>query len=141
MIEFIYEDDFRLSDEGAYIRWITEVIEKAGAEAGDITYTFANDRYVHKINVEYLNHDTLTDIISFDDTIGGIVSGDIFISVERVRDNAGDFGVSFADELDRVIIHGILHYLGLKDKTDEESRAMRAAEDDCLRLRSEFFKS
>lgn len=93
---------------------------------------FVDDDYLHKLNVEFLDHDTLTDIISFDYSVGNTINGDVFISVERVRDNARDFETRFQDELNRVIIHGILHYCGYKDKSAEEEKLMRGKEDDYL---------
>ena len=89
---------------------------------------FCDDDYLYKLNVEFLNHDTLTDIISFDYTVGNLIQGDIFISIERVKDNANDFNVSFEEELKRVMAHGVLHYCGYKDKTEEESLQMRTKE-------------
>lgn len=139
MIEFIYElDGFKLSDEEATKKWIAEVIDQHDCELGDLTYTFCDDEYLHKINVEYLDHDNYTDIISFDYSMDQIISGEIFLSVERVEDNAKDMDNSFIDELDRVIIHGILHYIGFKDKTSEEQVLMRKAEDNSLSLRAKI---
>ena len=99
---------------------------------------FCDDEYLHRLNVQYLNHDTLTDIISFDYSMGKTISGDIFISVERVEDNAKDFEVDFSTELHRVIIHGILHYCGFKDKTEDDSKLMRAKEDEALLILKEM---
>jgi rRNA maturation RNase YbeY len=90
---------------------------------------FCTDEYLHKINLQYLNHDTYTDIISFDYRVGKQLHGDIFISVDRVRENATKFEVDFNSELLRVLIHGILHFCGYKDKLDNEVNAMRAKED------------
>ena len=133
MIVFNYETDFTLNNEQTTSEWITACIENESFEAGEINYIFCDDDYLHKINVEFLEHDTLTDIISFDYTMGKLVSGDIFISVNRVEDNAKDFKVSFEEELHRVIIHGILHYMGYKDKSDEEKQLMRDKENSCLK--------
>ena len=96
----------------------------------EINYIFCDDDYLHQINVEYLNHDTLTDIITFDYTEDNVLSSDIFISIERVSDNANDFGVTFETELLRVMAHGILHLCGYKDKTEEDSQQMRKKEDE-----------
>ena len=128
MINFNYETDFNLKNETTTEKWILEAVDEEGFEVGEINYIFCNDEYLHKINVEFLQHDTLTDIISFDYTLGKLIGGDIFISIERVKDNAKDFNVSFEEELHRVLIHGILHYMGYKDKTDEEKQLMRAKE-------------
>lgn len=130
MISFNYETDFALENEATYEEWITTVIESENKQEGEINYIFCDDEYLHKINVEYLDHDTLTDIISFDYTVGNELHGDIFVSVERVRDNAADFKVSFEEEMKRVMIHGILHYCGYKDKSEKDELLMRAKEDE-----------
>jgi rRNA maturation RNase YbeY len=132
VITFNYETDFELYTEEKTSAWIQSVIESEEKKLGEINYIFCNDEYLHKINVEFLNHDDYTDIISFDYTMGKTINGDIYISVERVKENAQNFGVSFENELHRVIIHGVLHYLGWKDKTETEKKAMRNKENDCL---------
>lgn len=134
MISFNYESDFQLANEGFYEDWISRVIASENKEEGEISYIFCDDEYLHKINVEYLNHDDLTDIISFDYSEGNVLHGDIFISVERVQDNANDFKVSFEEELKRVIIHGVLHYCGYKDKTDADAALMRSKEEEKILL-------
>lgn len=128
MINFNYETDFELSSENIISKWIVDTINSEAHKLEEINYVFCNDDYLHKLNVEFLSHDTLTDIISFDYSIGKIIQGDIFISVERVKDNAIDFGVQFEDELHRVIIHGVLHYCGYKDKTEDDAKVMREKE-------------
>lgn len=130
MISFNYETDFELSNEQAYEDWIAEVIESEDKTEGEINYIFCDDEYLLQKNIEFLNHDTLTDIISFDYTMGKLISGDIFISVERVKDNAADYNVSFEEELKRVMVHGILHYCGYKDKSEEDSALMREKENE-----------
>ncbi|MGK4566523.1 rRNA maturation RNase YbeY [Flavobacterium sp. 3HN19-14] len=130
MISFNYETDFELGNEKAYSKWLSEVIISEKKEEGEINYVFCDDDYLHKINVEYLQHDTLTDIISFDYSVGNELHGDIFVSVERVKDNALDFNVSFAEELKRVLVHGILHYCGYKDKSELEEQFMRNKENE-----------
>src|SRR6476620_2231473 len=120
MIHFNYETDFSLADENRYADWISRVIQSENKKEGDINYIFCDDDYLHQINVEYLNHDDLTDIISFDYSVGNQLHGDIFISVERVKENAVIFDVSFEDELLRVMAHGILQDFGDKDKTDSD---------------------
>jgi rRNA maturation RNase YbeY len=132
MISFNYETDFKLLDESIMSDWISEVITLEGYKQDEINYVFCDDVYLHKLNLEFLNHDTLTDIISFDYSVGKIIQGDIFISIERIRDNAKDFKVSFEKELQRVIIHGILHYCGYKDKTDNDAILMRDKENHYL---------
>lgn len=132
MISYNYETQFSWTEEQRVSLWISEVIRSEGFELGDINYVFCDDDYLHQINVEFLKHDTLTDIISFDYSVGKILQGDIFISIERVKDNASDFNVSFLEELHRVMVHGILHYCGYKDKTEDEARLMRQKEDHYL---------
>ena len=132
MISFNYETNFSLSNEKELSNWIKDTIEQETHTLGEVNYIFCDDAYLHKLNVEFLNHDTLTDIISFDNTLGSLINGDIFISVERVTENARIFNCSFEDELHRVMIHGILHYLGYKDKTDSEKQEMRSKENECL---------
>ena len=136
-IEFFSEDiEFELENPEQVSEWIATVIEQHDQELSNLTYVFCSDDYLHEINLEYLDHDTLTDIITFNNADEeGIIEGDIFISVDRVRDNAHDHGTSFTDELHRVIIHGVLHLLGFKDKTEEEETLMRKEEDSSLSLR------
>ena len=130
MISFNYETDFELENEAQYEDWISRIIESEGFDEGEINYIFCDDDYLHKINVEYLDHDTLTDIISFDYTVGNLIQGDIFVSVERVKDNANDFNVSFGEELKRVLSHGVLHYCGYKDKSPKDEALMRSKEEE-----------
>ena len=133
MINFNYETDFSLKNEDAISSWILNMISKEAYKLEEINYVFCDDAYLHKLNVEFLNHDTLTDIISFDYSIGKLIQGDIFISIERVKDNAKDFSVSLEEELNRVIIHGVLHYCGYKDKTDADAKVMRDKENHYLK--------
>jgi probable rRNA maturation factor len=132
MITYNYETSFELKSESLLEYWIDNVVSEEGFCIGEINYIFCDDEYLHKLNVEFLQHDTLTDIISFDNTLGNLISGDIYISIERVTDNAKDFNVSFLDELHRVMIHGVLHYMGYKDKSEEEKIKMRNAENMAL---------
>jgi probable rRNA maturation factor len=132
MIVFNYETPFELLNEIQTQEWIQKVVADNGFEIGEINYVFCDDNYLHKLNVEFLNHDTLTDIISFDNTLGKLISGDIFVSIERVEENAKDFKVSFENELHRVMIHGVLHYMGYKDKSDDDKIKMRNAENQAL---------
>ena len=133
MIFYNYETDFNISDEEKTSLWIQACVENEAHELGEINYVFCDDYYLHKINVEFLQHDTLTDIISFDYTMGKLVGGDIFISTQRVEENAKEFKIPFKEELHRVIIHGVLHYMGYKDKTDSEKQLMRDKENSCLK--------
>lgn len=132
MITFNYETDFTLSNEQKTTTWIQSIIEGDGFKLGEINYVFCDDDYLYKINVEFLNHDTYTDIISFDYSMGKTIFGEIYISVDRVKENALNFNVTFEEELHRVIIHGVLHYLGNQDITDEEKTEMRNKENTCL---------
>ena len=134
MINFNYETDFTLDNEEAIAAWLTNVITSENKKEGEINYIFCDDEYLHKINVEYLDHDTLTDIISFDYSMGNELHGDIFVSVERVKDNAKDFNVAFDEELKRVLVHGVLHYCGYKDKGEAEELLMRSKEDEKIAL-------
>ncbi|MBL7867697.1 MAG: rRNA maturation RNase YbeY [Flavobacterium lindanitolerans] len=134
MISFNYETEFELPNENEIEKWISEVIVSESKKEGDINYIFCDDEYLHDINVKYLDHDTLTDIISFDYSIGNELHGDIFVSVERVADNAKDFNVSFDEELKRVLAHGILHFAGYKDKSEEDELLMRSKEDEKIAM-------
>lgn len=134
MIQFNYETEFKLKNELEIQQWISSCIELYDFSEGELNYIFCDDEYLLKLNEEFLNHDTLTDIISFDYTLGKLISGDIFISVERVKENAQKFTQSYDNELNRVIIHGILHYFGFKDKSDSDKKNMRYEEDKCLKL-------
>lgn len=127
-------DSFCLEDEQRLIKWIKTIITSQGKKVGVISYLFCDDDYVLEANQSFLNHDTYTDIITFDYVEGDVVSGDIMISVDRVKENAAIFDVPFDRELHRVIIHGILHLLGQGDKTTFEAAQMRKREDDALEL-------
>jgi rRNA maturation RNase YbeY len=133
MISFNYETNFKLENEDFFEKWIQKIILNHHYEAGEINYIFCDDAYLLKLNIEFLEHDTLTDIISFDNTLGKLVGGDIFISIERVVDNANDFKVSFLEELQRVMIHGVLHYIGFSDKTPESQKEMTIQENNALK--------
>ena len=134
MISFNYETDFLLENENQYEAWISVVINSENFDEGEINYIFCDDEYLHKMNLDYLDHDTLTDIISFDYTVGNLIQGDIFISVERVRENAHDFNVSFEEELKRVVVHGVLHYCGYQDKSPKDQILMRLKEEEKMKM-------
>jgi len=134
MISYNSENTFQIQNDSLLSQWLEQVIVYEEKKIGEINFVFCDDDYLHKMNVEFLNHDTLTDIISFDYTVGKIIQGDIFISIERVTDNATDFKVNFEEELHRVMVHGILHYCGYKDKTEEDANMMRSKEDYYLNL-------
>lgn len=116
-------------------QWIEAVIQRREGQTGAINYIFCGDEYLHQMNVEFLDHDTLTDIITFPYESFPLVSGDLFISTERVLDNAADLKLSYQDELHRVLIHGVLHLCGQGDKTEEQAAEMRRLEDWALGLR------
>jgi len=135
MIIFNFETDFSLDKSDFIGNWVVNSIEKEDYKEGEINYIFCNDEYLLELNVKHLNHNELTDIISFDYTLGRLISGDIFISIDRVKENALKFKTSFNDELLRVMIHGVLHFCGYKDKAKEEKIIMRKKEDYYLSLR------
>jgi probable rRNA maturation factor len=134
MISFNYETEFELPNEDQISNWLSQVILSEKKKEGDINYIFCDDEYLLNLNEQYLDHDTLTDIISFDYTVGNELHGDIFISIERVRENAQDFNVTFDEELKRVLAHGILHYCGFKDKSEEDELLMRQKEDEKIKM-------
>lgn len=125
---------FKLDNPKEVTEWIINAIKKEGCETGEISYIFCSDEYLYKINLEYLNHDTYTDIITFNYCEEKQINSDIFISIDRIRENAETYNVTFLSELNRVIIHGILHLLGYNDKTELEQKEMRAKEDFYLSL-------
>ena len=134
MISFNYENDFELNNEEQFSNWISSVIVSEDKKEGEINYIFCDDEYLLGLNEQYLNHDTLTDIISFDYSVGKELHGDIFISTERVLENAAEFKVTFEEELKRVMVHGVLHYCGYKDKSEKDKREMRLKEDEKIKL-------
>lgn len=135
MISYASQNDFTLSNEEEISLWIQEVITKESLELGDLSFVFCSDDFLHEMNLEYLAHDTLTDIITFDYREGDVLSGEIYISTDRVEENAKEFSVSFEEELHRVMIHGVLHICGYDDLSDTEEKQMRAKEDWALALR------
>lgn len=134
MIEFFYEDAFRLDNEVGYIQWIGKVLESEGYGLGDLNYIFCDDDYLLEINKKYLDHDTLTDIITFDYTDSKVLSGDIFISIERVRENAAMLNIDFTNELVRVMAHGLLHLMGFNDKNETDIVIMRNKEEEKINM-------
>ena len=135
-ILFHSECDFTLSKQDARSRWIINSIINEGKRVGGVSFVFCTDEYLLEKNIQFLDHDTYTDIITFNYCEGDIISGDVFVSVERVTENANAFGMDFEDELDRVLIHGVLHLAGYQDKSKEEVNTMREKEDFYLSLRS-----
>lgn len=130
--EYIAESAFKPSVNHKI--WLQKVIRKEGRVPGDISYIFCDDEYMLIQNQAFLNHDTYTDIITFDDCFGDVVAGSILISLDRVKENADKFGKTFENELLRVVVHGTLHLCGYKDKTDDEAKVMRQKEDESLAL-------
>ena len=130
MINFFNEDiDFKLQQKNNYKSWLKKVAEKEGFKIKDLNYIFCSDVYLHKINVDYLDHDTFTDIITFDNSEDEItIEGDIFVSIERVRENSYTLKTVFDEELKRVIVHGLLHLCGYDDHSVEDKAEMRRLE-------------
>lgn len=136
-IQFSFQTNYPLKSRTKIKQWIKQVIEAKGKKTGNITYIFCDDEYLLEVNKQYLKHDYYTDVITFDYVENDLISGDIFISTDRVRENALAFGSSETEELHRVIIHGALHLLGLKDKSEKEASQMRQAENEALKLLKE----
>ncbi|MEZ0611046.1 rRNA maturation RNase YbeY [Fibrella sp. WM1] len=135
MIRFFTEDvDYKLPQKLAVKRWLMAQTKAEGHELGDLNYIFASDEYVLQVNRDYLQHDYYTDIITFDNRefADDPIEGDIYISVDRVADNAAQLGTSAEGEMRRVLAHGLLHLCGYGDKTDEDAATMRAKEDEWL---------
>lgn len=128
MIAFEYLKTEDITEINQNKKWLNQVISNEAKEEGDITYIFCDDDYLLEKNIRFLNHNTLTDVITFDYCEGNYVNGDIFISIERVKENSEVFKVDFLTELNRVMVHGLLHLLGYKDKTERESNLMRKKE-------------
>lgn len=134
MIEYHYETDFDLKNEQNYTDWITRIIKGEDASLNKIDFIFCTDIYLLELNKKYLKHDAFTDIITFDYSKQHYLSGDVFISIERVRDNAKGLNIVFNEELLRVMSHGVLHLLGFNDKSEAEVITMRAKEEEKIKL-------
>ena len=129
-ISFYNEDvNYRLLYKEKIRLWLLKVIKEEKKQAGNISFIFCSDEYLLEINLQYLSGDYLTDVITFDFTENNLISGDVFISVDRVKENAKLFQQKYYHEMLRVILHGILHLCGYKDKTDKEEKQMREKED------------
>lgn len=134
-IHFHTEDiEFELKETQTIENWLKTVIKQEQSTLGELTYIFCSDEYLYKMNMDYLQHDTYTDVITFQ-YAEEVVHGDVFISIERVHDNASHFDVTVMDELSRVLVHGLLHLLGYKDKTAAEQSEMTAKENTYLKLK------
>ncbi len=134
MINIHYETDFELENSKQFKSWITKVCESESFELGEINYIFCDDPYLLSINKKYLEHDTYTDIITFDYTNGSVITGDIFISIERVKENSLEFSETLQKELLRVMAHGLLHLMGYQDKNEGHIAEMRAKEEEKIKL-------
>ena|SRR5687768_5555818 len=126
--------NFSLKKKAAVIKWIETVIRKEKKQLGEIHFIFCSDAFLLKLNKQYLNHTTFTDIITFDYSEGKKLNGEIYISIPRVKENAKKFEVAFEHELHRVMIHGVLHLCGYKDKTKSQKKKIREKEDACLSM-------
>jgi probable rRNA maturation factor len=129
MISFSAETSFELSNPQLTGAWLGSIISQEGYSEGEVSVVFCDDKHLFKLNVEFLNHDTLTDVIGFNYSLSNEIHGEIYISIDRVEDNAVEFSQAFETELLRVMAHGVLHFCGYNDKTDLESSLMRAKED------------
>ena len=129
MVSYFNEDiKFSFKEKRLTSRWLRFVAESEAKRLGDVSVIFCSDNYILDVNIKYLKHDYYTDIITFDYCEGSRLSGDLFISIDSVRENASFYGTDFADELNRVIVHGLLHLIGYDDHTEEDIAVMRAKE-------------
>lgn len=130
MVSIQYEDTEILDvNSEFFVSWLSDVCIREGCELGELGIVFCSDAYILDANNQYLSHDYYTDIITFDYREGDLISGDLLISVDRVKDNAGNLQVDWNQELKRVVVHGVLHIIGYKDKCELEERLMREKED------------
>ena len=127
-IDFVYNTDFKLSNKEQVSDWVLRVINSKGYKLGNLVYAFFNDEDLKDLNTRFLKHDYYTDVISFDETADQVVSGNIAISVDRVKENSTQIGVDFEEEMHRVMIHGVLHFIGFNDKTSSEKKEIREQE-------------
>jgi len=135
VIEFEFEEITPFSFvEDSVIEWVNSSIENENKISGDICFIFCNDSYLLNVNQKYLDHDFFTDVITFDYSVSNIVSGDIFISVDRVEENSKQYRVSFDYEMRRIMVHGVLHLVGYTDKSEEDKIIMTSKEDEYLNL-------
>ncbi|HPF09968.1 MAG TPA: rRNA maturation RNase YbeY [Flavobacteriaceae bacterium] len=132
MIEFFSETSFQLDHANAISTWLADAANEEGCTIGDLDFVFCDDAFLHQINLEFLNHDTFTDVITFDYSLGNQLNGEIYISIDRVAENALNFKASFMEEVCRVMVHGLLHLCGYQDKSAEQISTMRVKEDQNL---------
>ena len=128
MIEYQYIESDEITNSDAISLWLTNVIKEEGKQIGELVYVLCKDEYLLEKNIQFLDHNTLTDIITFDYCEGEIVNGDILISTERVEENSKTYKVNYLTELHRVMVHGLLHLLGYKDKNEKDAKTMREKE-------------
>ena len=136
MINFDSQTDFELKNKPDYAAWLSSVIKSEKYKEGELTFVFCDDAYLHSLNLKFLGHDYLTDILTFNDNVGGEINGDICISIERVKENALKYNNPFERELARVLVHGVLHLCGHEDQTQAQKSDMRTKENFYL---SSFF--
>ena len=128
MIDFQYIESQKINNSKAISLWLIDVVKKEGKEIGELVYVLCKDDYLLKKNIQFLNHNTLTDVITFDYCKEGLINGDILISTERVEENSREFNIDYLTELQRVMVHGLLHLLGYKDKSEEDIKIIREKE-------------
>ncbi len=133
-IEYVYNTSFSLDNENKVSKWLKKAVETEGFSVGEVVYAFFNDNDLKELNIKHLNHDFFTDVISFNDSKNDVLSGNIAISVDRVKENSIKFKTSFNDEMMRVMVHGLLHFMGYDDSSEEETLLMRNKEDDNLKM-------
>lgn len=134
MVEYVYKTKYSIKDEEKYTKWFKKVIVSESKQLGDLVYILTDDKEILKVNQDYLGHDYYTDIITFQYNKNDEVSGDIFISLDRIKENSKNYNVTFEEELRRVMVHGILHLLGYDDKTDKDQEKMRVLENQKMEM-------
>ena len=134
MVEYVYNTKYSIADEDKYTEWFKKVISSESKQLGDLVYILTDDNEILRVNRDYLGHDYYTDIITFEYNKNDEVSGDIFISLDRIRENSESYHVTFEEELQRVMVHGILHLLGYDDMTDKDQEKMRELENQKMKM-------
>ena len=134
MVEFNYQTSFLLNKEVKYGHWLENIALSEHKTIGDISYVFCDDDFLHDINMQFLHHDTFTDIITFDYCDDDFLNGEIYISIDRIKENATVFAVDFITELQRVMSHGLLHLCGFCDKSDQDKMLMRSKEEEKMMM-------
>ena len=132
-IHYVYNTPFSLDNETKVSKWLSKAVKNEGFSVGEIVYAFFDDNDLKDLNNKHLNRDYFTDVISFNDSVGSVLNGNIAVSIERVKENSGRYKTSFDDELLRVMVHGLLHFMGYKDSSEKETQQMRDKEDDNLK--------